>query len=120
MARQTSKKTVANARRLRKTMSLPEVLLWNELKGRKGGIRIRRQHPAGPYIIDLYCPSAKLAVEIDGLSHELENQPQRDANRDEFLMSMGIETIRIAASDVLKSPVKIAEAILKMCRNNRL
>jgi len=54
-------------------MTLPEVVLWQHLRGRHfSGPRFRRQHPAGPYVLDFYCPAAKLAVEIDGYVHGLE------------------------------------------------
>ena len=61
-------KTIGRARELRRTMSLPEIVLWQALrKGRLAGLRFRRQHPIGPYIFDFYCPSALLAIEVDGL-----------------------------------------------------
>jgi very-short-patch-repair endonuclease len=53
-------------------MTLPEVLLWNGLRGgRLEGLRFRRQHPFGPYILDFYCEQAKLAVEVDGMAHRM-------------------------------------------------
>ena len=57
---------VTRARRLRKDMSLPEVLLWKHLKGAPEGIKFRRQHPSGELVLDFYCADARLAVEIDG------------------------------------------------------
>src|SRR5260370_33825496 len=61
-------KTFRRARQLRQQMSLPEVVLWQALrKARFAGLRIRRQHPIGPYILDFYCPAARLAIEVDGL-----------------------------------------------------
>ena len=61
--------TIRKAKRLRSTMSLPEVLLWQALRRQQTGMRFRRQHPAGPYILDFYCDAAKLCVEVDGESH---------------------------------------------------
>ena len=58
--------TKANARRLRKEMSLPEVLLWQDLRKRPDGAKFRRQHPAGMYVLDFYCSDARLAIEVDG------------------------------------------------------
>jgi hypothetical protein len=55
-----------SARRLRKHMSLPEVLLWRLL--RKASPPIRRQHPLGAYVVDFYCPAAKLIIEVDGFA----------------------------------------------------
>jgi very-short-patch-repair endonuclease len=71
------------ARDLRRRMDLPEVLLWTELRRRRlAGLRFRRQHPIGRYILDFYCHEARLAVEIDGYSHDVADRPQRDQRRD--------------------------------------
>jgi len=83
-------------------MSLPEVLLWQELRREACGVRVRRQHPLGPYVLDFYIPAARLAVEVDGRSHDL--SVKSDARRDEFLAKAGVRVLRIAASDVLKNP----------------
>ena len=67
--------TFGRARELRRTMSLPEVVLWQALRKRRlAGLRVRRQHPMGPYILDFYYPSARLALEVDGQAHDGENQ----------------------------------------------
>ena len=51
-------------------MSKPERLLWGALRKNKLGLRFRKQHPAGPYVLDFYCDSARLCVEVDGESHD--------------------------------------------------
>ena len=102
------------ARRLRAEMSLPEVLLWQRLRGRKGGARFRRQHPAGNYVLDFYCHEARLVIEIDGISHTMGNRPQRDQARDAELTVKGLHVVRIAASDVLGDPDGIAQSITAM------
>jgi very-short-patch-repair endonuclease len=96
-------KTFGRAREFRRRMSLPEVVLWEALrKGRLSGLRFRRQHPMGPYILDFYCPSAGLAVEVDGSVHDSISQVRHDQRRDAFLASHGVTVLRIAASDVLR------------------
>ena len=57
------------ARQLRRDMTLPERLLWREVRGRGLGPRFRPQVPIGPYIVDFYCPQARLVVEVDGQFH---------------------------------------------------
>ncbi|MFT4251043.1 MAG: DUF559 domain-containing protein [Caulobacter sp.] len=95
---------VRRARALRKDMSLPEMMLWNALRGsRLDGLRFRRQHPFGRYVLDFYCPTYKLAVEVDSYAHETEDRPRRDAIRDDYMASFGIRTLRIPAAEVLKS-----------------
>ena len=93
---------VAKARRLRREMSLPEGLLWRELRKRPSGLKFRRQHPSGAYVLDFYCSDARLAVEIDGLSHDFGNRPERDAMRDGWFVAAGIVTLRVSAGEVLR------------------
>jgi very-short-patch-repair endonuclease len=91
------------ARRLRRSMSLPEVLLWRELRKKPNGVQYRRQHPAGPYVLDFFCATAKLAIEVDGEAHNRGGRPQRDEARDEWLERQGVRVIRIPANEVLKN-----------------
>jgi very-short-patch-repair endonuclease len=67
-----------------------------------GGLRFRRQHPIGPYILDFYCPSARLAVEIDSAAHDGVERMEHDSRRDAWLRERGICVVRIMAADVLK------------------
>ncbi len=96
-------KTFSRARELRRKMSLPEVVLWQALrKGRLAGLRFRRQHPIGPYILDFYCPSARLAIEVDGFAHNNAAQASHDARRQVWLSQRGVTVLRIRAIDVLR------------------
>jgi very-short-patch-repair endonuclease len=98
-------------------MSLPEVLLWTALRGgRLDGLKFRRQHPVGPYVIDFYCPAAHLAVEIDGWSHATEDRPEKDEIRDLRLADRGIFTLRIPAAEVLRSVDDTLSTILETAR----
>ena len=105
---------IARARKLRKEMSLPEVLLWRLLKGQPQGVKFRRQHPSSEIDMDFYCSDAQLCIEIDGIAHDMGDRPQRDDARDAWLKAEGIETMRVAAKDVLKDPESIADAILRL------
>ncbi|MGH6617080.1 endonuclease domain-containing protein [Sphingomonas sp.] len=102
---------VSIARKLRKEMSLPEVLLWQRLRGQKSGLKFRRQHPVGPYVIDFYCRESALAIEIDGEAHNRDDRPQRDERRDAFLQENGLSILHVAAARILKDPDAAAEAI---------
>ena len=93
--------TIGKARKLRREMSLPEVLLWRELRKRPAGLKFRRQHPAGPYILDFACLRSRLAIELDGEAHHLGEAPIHDVARDEWLANQGFRTLRIPARDVL-------------------
>jgi very-short-patch-repair endonuclease len=120
MARQTSRETVRKARRLRREMTLPEVLLWRLLRQEPDGLKFRRQHPAGPFVLDFYCPAAKLGIEIDGVAHDIGDSPERDAAREVFLAERGIELVRIPASDVLNSVESVADSLLGVLRDRLL
>jgi len=96
-------------------MTLPEGLLWQELRKRPGGFKFRRQHPFGPYVLDFFCASKSLAVEVDGFSHAVGDRPQRDVARDEWLREQGIRTIRFDAKDVLDDMPSVLRMILGTC-----
>ena len=106
-------KAFKNARRLRRELSLPEKLLWARLKG--AAVRFRRQHPIGHYVLDFYCPAAKLAIEVDGAAHDMGDRPRRDDVRIAWLKSQGMAVMRIAAKDVLDDPDAIADELLRLC-----
>ena len=102
------------AQRFRRELTLPEVLLWKALKGRQlAGLPFRRQHPVGPYILDFYCETLKLAVEVDGEQHALDGQPKRDLKRDAWFAKRGVETLRIPARDILQAPGSAERTILE-------
>ena len=102
MRMEANPRTRRLAKDLRRAMSLPEVLLWVQIKGRRlAGLLFRRQHPIGPYVLDFYCEAAKLCVEIDGAGHGAGDRPERDERRDGWLADLGIRTLRLRAGYVL-------------------
>jgi len=108
-------KTIAAAKRLRRTLSTPEAILWSRLRARAPDRpAFRRQHPLGPYVLDFYCAKAGLAVEIDGRAHETAERPERDARRDAWLKADGVEVFRVPARDVLARPDDVADGLLRL------
>ena len=94
-------------------MSPPERLLWAQLKGRQlEGFKFRRQHPFEPYVLDFYCHSKKLAIEVDGESHSMGDQPVRDARKDGFLKKHGIRVLRVSAEDAFREMNAVVLTIL--------
>jgi len=107
---------VMRARALRRTPSLPEILLRQVLRRRPDGFKFRHQHPLGAYTGDFYCAAVKLVIEIDGESHGMGDRPKRDARRDAWLRGQGLRVIRFTATDVLKDLESVVTAILLACR----
>jgi len=108
-------KIIGAARHLRRTLSPPEARLWSRLRERMAGKPVvRRQHPVGPYVLDFYCPKARLAIELDGISHDMGNRPQRDALRDAWLKSHGISVVRIPIGELPRDVDETADVIVWM------
>jgi very-short-patch-repair endonuclease len=101
--------TAGKARRLRRKMTLPEIILWHWLRQRPDGVKFRRQYPTGPYVLDFFCSDARLAIEVDGEAHSRGDRPERDEARDQWLWSAGIETLRVPAAELLGD----ADAVLR-------
>jgi len=78
-------------------MTPPEARLWVHVRRRNLGAPVRRQHPIGPYILDFYCPVARLAIEVDGVIHDHPDVQARDRQRDAWLTKHGVEVLRIPA-----------------------
>lgn len=95
-------------------MSLPERVLWRALSNKQTGLRFRRQHPAGPYVLDFYCDTAKLCVEVDGESHDFRSA--KDEVRDRWLAARGVSTLRIVARDVLGNLEGVIQYIVNEAR----
>jgi very-short-patch-repair endonuclease len=109
------KKTLSKARHLRRALSLPEARLWNRLRERLPGKPIfRRQHPIGPYVLDFYCAKANLAIEIDGIGHDMADRPRRDESRDAWLKKQGVTVVRIPAAELMRGVDEAADAIVRL------
>jgi very-short-patch-repair endonuclease len=94
-------------------MTLPEVILWHWLRQRPDGLKFRRQHPTGRYVLDFFCSDARLAIEVDGEAHSRGNRPEHDEARDEWLRSAGVDTLRVPARALLED----ADAVLRWILN---
>jgi very-short-patch-repair endonuclease len=105
----------ARARELRKSMTEGEEKLWRILRYKQlGGLRFRRQQPIGPYIVDFFCPSAKLVIEVDGEPHTDETRMRRDAVRTRWLQEHGCRVIRFWNIEVFKYPDEVANTIARL------
>lgn len=100
--RGTTQQTEQAARRLRQHLTPTEVQLWSALRCRQlAGLKFRCQHPVGRFIVDFYCPSCKLIIEVDGDIHA--QQKAYDEARTEQLQSFGYQVLRFANEEVLSN-----------------
>ncbi|MCB9082594.1 MAG: endonuclease domain-containing protein [Lewinellaceae bacterium] len=105
-----------NARKLRRSMTVPEQMLWEKLCRRQlNGFHFRNQHPMAHYILDFYCHQARLAIEVDGGYHQEEEQRVWDENRTEVLNELGITVLRFSNEEVsfnMESVLSVIKLIL--------
>ena len=118
-ARQTTVKPalppelLKRCRDLRKNQTSAEGLLWSLLRDRQlNGLKFRRQHPMGGYILDFYCHEAQLAVELDGSGHLEAEQARHDEQRTKDLEALGVRVLRMWNHEVLSDPQSALLAIL--------
>jgi len=94
---------------LRRNSTSQEEILWNELRNSKLGFRFRRQHSVGGYILDFYCFSKRLIIEVDGGSHN--SNKEYDAVRDKFFTDLGYKILRFKNKDVENNLSKVLSKI---------
>ncbi|MFC4292534.1 endonuclease domain-containing protein [Sphingorhabdus arenilitoris] len=104
--------SIKRAKKLRRELTKPEFMLWQILRQSPGGHKFRKQHPAGPFILDFFCARANLAIEVDGMAHDMGGNPERDAKRDAWLAAYRIDTLRVPAVDVLRDTTEVATSII--------
>ncbi|MGY6528781.1 MAG: type ISP restriction/modification enzyme [Cyanobacterium sp.] len=102
--RKIPRELLEKARQLRAKQTPTEVILWECLRrNRLFNFKFRRQHNIGSFIVDFYCHSAKLVIEVDGKIHEKSEQKDKDKNRDEWLKSQGLKVLRITNEMVINN-----------------
>ncbi len=100
------------ARNLRKTMSDGERKLWRALRAKQiEGLRFRRQHPIGRYIVDFVCLERRLIVEVDGGHHTEDEQIACDALRDQWLAAEGYRVMRVPNAEVFSNIAGVVDTI---------
>jgi very-short-patch-repair endonuclease len=105
---------------LRKRSTSAEAALWNILKSRNfEGRKFRRQHSIGNYIVDFYCPSEKLVIELDGDAHGDYYKIEEDKIRDKYLEDLGSTVLRFENRFVFQEPEYIKDEIRKVFNKKR-
>ena len=104
------------AKELRRELTPQERKLWGRLRNRQlYGLKFRRQHPLGRFILDFYCHEQRLVVEVDGHSHAEPGQERYDRARSEWLEQQGLRVIRFANGEVEANLEGVLWAIARAC-----
>jgi very-short-patch-repair endonuclease len=111
--RYASEHMIGQARELRRAGTPPEQLLWLALRnGQIGGMKFRRQHPIGPYLADFFCHSARLVVEVDGMSHD--DKARQDLAKTKHIESQGLRILRVTNEDVMRDLDAVTREIARL------
>jgi ATP-dependent DNA helicase RecQ len=108
-----AKHMIDRARTLRRDNTSPEQLLWRALRNAQvGGLKFRRQHPIGPYVVDFYCRGSGLVVEVDGMSHD--DRLRRDSERTAYLQRQSLRVLRVTNEDVMRDLDAVVREIARL------
>ncbi len=102
------------SRQLRDNMTDAEKRLWAKIRMKQlKGCQFYRQKPIGDYIVDFFCPRAKLVIEVEGSHHFSDEMTEYDTIRNEYLSSLGLRVIRFTNTDVLTHIESVVESIIE-------
>ena len=114
----TTAKIVQTAREQRRQATPAEKKLWEALRGRRlAGLKFRRQHPYGQFILDAFCVEHQLEVEVDGDIHADPAQAARDAERTKFLEERSIRVLRFSNEEVENNLDEVLKRIVDATRS---
>ena len=100
---------------LRNRITKAEFLLWSQLKNKQlKGYKFRRQHGINNYIVDFYCPTLRLVIEVDGDTHYYAGAQSYDEKRQTEIESLGIKFIRVSNHDVLDNLEGVVETLMAL------
>lgn len=97
---------------LRKKQTEAEEIIWSIIRRKKlEGYKFYRQYSVGPCILDFYCPTARLAIEIDGGHHSATEQKAYDTDRSSYLKNHDIKVVRFGNNNVLNNKELVVKTI---------
>ncbi|MGK0366354.1 MAG: very-short-patch-repair endonuclease [Saprospiraceae bacterium] len=103
---------------LRTQRTKTEILLWEKLRAKRlGGFKFRQQHPFGRFVLDFYCHSEKLSIEIDGEIHKENDNEEYDALRTKMLKEEGIQEMRFTNQEILNNIEEVTQRILQKLKD---
>ena len=102
------------SRDLRKNLTDAERRLWSTIRMKQiNSCQFYRQRIIGDYIVDFYCPRAKLVIEVDGGQHYSDEMAEVDRKRDDYLKNQGLKVLRFSNTEVLNNIEGVVESILE-------
>ena len=105
-----------NRKALRNNMTPAEKALWRMIqRSQLDGRKFRRQHSVGGFVLDFYCPSERLAIELDGADHYTVNGIENDEERTAYLSSLKIRVLRFENKLVFEQAERVLEEIRRNC-----
>jgi leucyl-tRNA synthetase len=107
----TKKSEQEKRRRLRNNMTKAETLLWLEIKNKKLGERFLRQYSIHKFVVDFYCPALKLVIEVDGVTHNTDDEINYDRQREEVISRLGISFLRFTNPEIYEDLHNVLEKI---------
>ena len=111
-------KTKSKAKFLRRNQTPAEAKFWHMVRDKKiGGLKFRRQHPLGRFVVDFYCHELLLVVELDGNIHERKSVKMRDEIREQKIKELGLKVLRFSNEDVYFNLDLIADKIIAFKEN---
>ncbi|OGI46096.1 hypothetical protein A2121_01965 [Candidatus Nomurabacteria bacterium GWB1_40_6] len=102
-------KFLPRRKELRKFSTPQELKLWHFLRNKKLGVKFRRQHGIGPYVVDFYCKEHNLIIELDGAQHK--DEKEYDKERDSYIETLGIKVLRLWNSEIDKNIKNVLQKI---------
>ncbi|VAX07879.1 hypothetical protein MNBD_GAMMA25-1134 [hydrothermal vent metagenome] len=111
------KRTKPTRQKLRKNQTEPEKRFWSWVRAKQLGVKFRRQHGLGKYIVDFYCTELSLVVELDGDSHFTPEGIAHDAIRSKFINSHNIKIIRFTNEQIMKGKEAVLVTLSKIIQN---
>ncbi len=121
MKHKTTYRIIHAARQNRHELTPAEQILWEALRDRRlQGLKFRKQHPVGGYVLDFFCVEELLAVEVDGGSHDLPEQQALDAERTEWLNQHHIRVLRFSNAAITDQLPAVLDEIHSFVINHAL
>jgi very-short-patch-repair endonuclease len=114
------KKLFERRKELRNNSTPEEILLWSKLKNSQINLKFRRQHSIGGYIVDFYCPTKRLVIEIDGSQHFTRDNQEYDKIRTYFFEGLDIKVLRFTNTEINTNIEEVLQKIISIIRTPSL